>query len=137
MTKTYIVAGTRAEFDDWMRSKGHDPRDRNFVYVDGLHCFRGVSDPHGFYVGSYEKRADINDISAMIKQCQYKPSTSSAKYNMGIIVQEFDKVLEEEDDYNTMLKQVEGMLSKTEQIKNQYKYPVDEDDAEFWNKIIT
>lgn len=129
MTKTYVVAGTKHEFVLWMESKGYDPRDKNFVYVDGIHCFVGVDDPHGFYVGSYADRADINDISMMIKERQ--TTISSAKSNVGILVQELD------EKYDEMLGQVDTMLNTVEQIKKQYKYPVDEDDESFWNKNIT
>ncbi len=64
---TYIVAGTRAEFEDWVRQKmALKVNIGAVVYVDGPHVLRGKKNVHGFYVGTYEKRADIYHIKEMI-----------------------------------------------------------------------
>lgn len=79
MTKrniTYIVSGTRAEFEHYvLRKYNLGEQAENYVYVDGPHVFMGQRDVHGFYIGTYEKRADIDRIREMI---------SCANYNYGV-----------------------------------------------------
>lgn len=106
MSKVYIVAGTRSQFVTWMESKGLSPNDENYVYVSHASKLIGAEDPHGFYIGTYYERPDINDISELIKRRQSK--ISSAKSNIASIV-----------------KAVDWEWKET-------KYPVDEDDETLW-----
>ena len=65
IVKKYIVAGNYAEYQAWLKEKGFTPQE--YVYVDNVNTLRGTANPHGFYVGSWERRKDINDISTEIR----------------------------------------------------------------------
>ena len=67
---TFIVAGNIDEFSNYLRDK--QAEGKNYVYVDGPHVFRGRRDVHGFYIGSYKKRADIDEIMEAIKIANFK-----------------------------------------------------------------
>jgi hypothetical protein len=78
-TYTFIVAGTRAEFEDYIRAKYHDGLARSlgdYIHVDGVHVFRGHQEVHGFFIGTYEKRADIGQIREMIRVINYRTAPS-------------------------------------------------------------
>jgi hypothetical protein len=68
VTKKYIIAGNYAQYRAWLFQKGYSPSE--YVYVSTTDTLRGVSNPHGFFVGTYEDRPDINGIKLQIKLAQ-------------------------------------------------------------------
>ena len=69
----YIVSGNRREFERYCAKKfdecvSVEPRRRppNYVYVDSADRLRGLSEVHGFKIGTYKQRPDINEIERMI-----------------------------------------------------------------------
>lgn len=67
--KYYVIAGTAIEAKEFIKRKSLEMWNNgetsislsNFVYVDVL-TLKGVSDPHGFFVGTWRERKDINLI---------------------------------------------------------------------------
>lgn len=78
---TYIVSGTRAEFEDYMRHKLISGVGGNYVFVDGPHVFIGKKEVHGFFIGTYQKRADIDHIKDMIACANYKYGVNKSANN--------------------------------------------------------
>jgi len=64
--KTFVVAGTHAEYADWVERKGYSKTE--YVYVASTNNLRGISaeDLKGIYIGSWRHRADIDEIRQMI-----------------------------------------------------------------------
>jgi DNA-binding cell septation regulator SpoVG len=83
----YIVAGTHAEYLDYQYRKFNEDaalvtKPKVYVYVDSVHRLRGMNEVHGFFIGTYEKRADINDIKEMIHIINSKTkATTYIHYN--------------------------------------------------------
>ena len=72
--RIFIVAGNHQQYKEWVRKN----IDRfyaintsislsNFVYVSGPEIFRGYNEVHGYYIGSYKDREDIEQIQQMIR----------------------------------------------------------------------
>jgi hypothetical protein len=68
-SKYYVVCGTRAEFDRFIRKKMADlytPTNNltlsSFVYVDGADRIRGVSNPTGWFYGTWKNHPNIKEI---------------------------------------------------------------------------
>lgn len=97
MTPNYIfiVAGTRAEFERYLFEKYCTGQQaENYVYVDGVHVFRGRSEVHGFFIGTYEKRADIFEIKEIIRIINSRtpaPSIRGTSFQ-GMIVDELQSI---------------------------------------------
>jgi hypothetical protein len=68
MDRKYVVAGNHTQYKMWLHQKGFNPHE--YVYVSTTDTLRGVSNPHGFFVGTYEDRPDINGIKLQIKLAQ-------------------------------------------------------------------
>lgn len=67
MTKYYVVAGTRQEFEEFMHRKagemwqgGEDVSFSHFVYVESAGKLIGVENPHGWFYGTWRQRKDIH-----------------------------------------------------------------------------
>lgn len=60
--KTYIVAGNRNQYDMFigLLPISHDPND--YHYVSGPDTVRGISNPHGLFIGTWKLRNDITQI---------------------------------------------------------------------------
>lgn len=79
---TYIVSGTRAEFEHYMfRKYNEGTQAENYVFVDGPHVFIGKKEVHGFFIGTYENRADIDHIKDMIACANYKYGVNKSANN--------------------------------------------------------
>lgn len=66
MTKYYVVAGNRNEFQEFIHRKsgelwqaGKDVSFSHFVYVDSEEKLAGVQNPHGWFYGTWRQRKDI------------------------------------------------------------------------------
>ena len=75
MNKIYVVAGTRAEYETYIRKKAHELHQQNqttislshFVYVSDPYVLRGLREVHGYFVGSYRQRDDLKEIVDTIR----------------------------------------------------------------------
>lgn len=72
--RIFIVAGHVSEYTHWVKknfdrfyAKNKSMSLSNFVYVSGPEMLRGYSEVHGYFVGSYKNRQDIEHIKMMIK----------------------------------------------------------------------
>lgn len=68
MQRKYVVAGNHIQYKMWLHQKGFDPHE--YVYVSSVDRLLGVSNPHGFFVGTYTERTDIDEIKLQIKLAQ-------------------------------------------------------------------
>lgn len=74
MDKFFIVCGNITEYDYFIRKKVADFHKRgitsatlsHFRYVSGAEVFRGISNPTGWFYGSWRNRSDIKDIVTTI-----------------------------------------------------------------------
>ena len=79
MSKLYIVAGTREQYQTYKKSKFEEAIKNNdnalaeqvqsYVYVSEAQYFRGIRDPHGVFVGTWSKRDDIVEIVSGLIIC--------------------------------------------------------------------
>jgi hypothetical protein len=68
--KYYVIAGSHEEYKAFILRKAMEMTiDGNtsislsdFVYVRGPETLRGLRNPHGFFVGTWQKKSDIKDI---------------------------------------------------------------------------
>jgi hypothetical protein len=72
MKPTYIVAGTRAEFERYVQEKYEYWSKMamlmpEYRYVRSVDDLRGMQNIKGFYVGTWSKRPDINLIKSFIE----------------------------------------------------------------------
>ena len=86
----YIVSGNRHEFEDYCRRKfdefvSVEPRrcPPNYVYVNSADRLRGLSEVHGFKIGTYKQRPDINEIERMIFVINSKTPQTSPSVSVG------------------------------------------------------
>jgi len=73
--KIFIVAGNLKEFEDYQRKKLHEWTEYSnildpfpeYVYVSNANQLRGLNEIEGYYIGSYEDRTDLDEITWCIK----------------------------------------------------------------------
>jgi len=66
----FIVAGTHAEYQRWvMTNVFRFPPSTDFMWVQGSDVFRGYTNPHGFFVGTFRDRSDLYEIVSTIIIC--------------------------------------------------------------------
>jgi hypothetical protein len=73
--RIFVVAGTRVQYDIFIRKKCEELFWENntsillsnFIYVDSIDKLRGYSDPHGYFIGTWCERKDIEEILFIIK----------------------------------------------------------------------
>ena len=58
--KNYIIAGNHAQYKDWLRTKILSPS--THVYVTNPDTLRGVRNPHGWFIGTWHDRDDMEQI---------------------------------------------------------------------------
>jgi len=77
--ETYIVAGNRAEFDNYVHKKLAEDVDnygKEYIYVRDRYTLMGLSNIKGYYIGTAFMRKDIDQIKqaiAFIKQIANLP----------------------------------------------------------------
>jgi hypothetical protein len=66
--KKFIVSGNYDEYLEYIHKKSRDINNMNveYIYVNSKRDFDGVLDIEGFYIGTYYKRSDIDDIKERI-----------------------------------------------------------------------
>lgn len=70
MSKYYVICGTRQEFNEFIQKKALELFGQgytsvslsNFVYVNSTDQLKGISNPHGWFVGSWKDRNNIYEI---------------------------------------------------------------------------
>lgn len=62
MSKTYIIAGNKTQFDMFIGKLPISEHPQQYQYVSGPDSVRGIRDPHGLFIGTWSKRPDIADI---------------------------------------------------------------------------
>ena len=62
--KIFIVAGNRAEYTAWVDRNGYKYTETQ--YVQNAQSLKGLENIKGFYIGTYDKRPDIQDIMSVI-----------------------------------------------------------------------
>lgn len=74
MSRIFVVSGNHDQFRNFVRHKvaemineGKDVTYGHFTYVSGVDVFRGYSEVHGYFVGTFRDRPDIEDIVTHIK----------------------------------------------------------------------
>ena len=68
--KTFVIAGNRAEADDWIKKDLKKRHAQGFttlswsdyVVVSGADKLRGWNEPHGVFIGTWRERKDMEDI---------------------------------------------------------------------------
>jgi len=66
----YVIAGNREQYSAFIKRKGFSDTEYHYLYdADMLEGMRNV---HGFYVGSWRERDDIEEIKKMIYKCNQK-----------------------------------------------------------------
>lgn len=63
--KKYIIAGNYNEYKYFIDRKKFDPQE--YIYVNNADTLRGLYNIHGYYVGSWRKRHDIDIIKMNIE----------------------------------------------------------------------
>lgn len=79
MGKIFVIAGNKAQFEDYMRRRieemkanGYvDFRYASIVYVSSANVLAGVSNPHGVFIGSWRERKDIHEILDRLMICSH------------------------------------------------------------------
>jgi len=78
--ETYIVAGNRAEFDNYVHKKLAEDVDnygKEYIYVRDRYTLMGLSNIKGYYIGTAFMRKDIDQIKQAI--AYVKESRSNIK----------------------------------------------------------
>ena len=71
----FIVAGTHAEYQSWVMSNVFRfPQSTDFMWVQSSVVFRGYTNPHGFFIGTFRYRADLHEIVQTIIMCSHNMS---------------------------------------------------------------
>ena len=61
-SKLFVIAGTHSEYKNYVHKKLNEGSEAFYVYVSSVDALKGISDPHGVFIGSYKNRKDIRDI---------------------------------------------------------------------------
>jgi len=74
--KTFVVAGTYAEYLDWIKRKGYSTKE--YIYVYKSDNLRGISPENlkGIYIGTWRNRPDIDEIRQTIFYTKAKNSAT-------------------------------------------------------------
>jgi hypothetical protein len=80
----YVIAGTYEEYNNFIKGRNYNTSE--YKYVTNANSLRGVTDPHGFFVGTWEKRLDRDDILSQLWMC-----TRTRNPLLDDIIEEVDK----------------------------------------------
>lgn len=75
--KYYVIAGNRVQYLDFAQKKCDELWNAgntsislsHFVHVDDITKLKGVSNPTGFFIGTWYMRDDIRDILSQLFTC--------------------------------------------------------------------
>ena len=69
-TTKYVIAGNMEQYKAFIKRKGFSETEYQYLYdADMLNGMRNI---HGFYVGSWREREDIEEIKQMIYKCNQR-----------------------------------------------------------------
>lgn len=68
--KKYVIAGNYKEYKYFIDKKKFNPEE--YVYVNDADSLRGLHDIHGYYVGTWRSRQDIDSIKLNIEMANIK-----------------------------------------------------------------
>ena len=77
----YIVAGNRAEFDNYVHKKLAEDVDnygKEYIYVRDRYTLMGLSNIKGYYIGTAFMRKDIDQIKQAIAYVKEKANLTDA-----------------------------------------------------------
>lgn len=96
MSKYFVVAGSKHEFEGFIKKKTLELYNfgltsitmSHFVYVpvNGFEVFRGINNPHGWFVGSWQDRPDLETLFIYLAQ---QMSDDEKRENLGVIYREW------------------------------------------------
>lgn len=75
MSKTFVIAGSFIQANDWIQQNITDYANTHgawrsflgdYIIVSDSNKIRGVSDPHGVFIGTWYERIDIREILTML-----------------------------------------------------------------------
>lgn len=64
-TTKYIIAGNYSEYKNFIKRKKFD--ENYYKFVNNADTLRGLRNIHGYYVGSWKNRTDIEDLKLAIE----------------------------------------------------------------------
>ena len=76
--KKFIVSGNYDEYLEYIHKKNLNISNSNteYIYVNSKRDFDGQLDIEGFYIGTYYKRTDIDDIKERIALAKHMSNTN-------------------------------------------------------------
>ena len=82
--KIYVIAGTRNEYEGFSRKKAQQLWEEgntaislsHFVFVHSVDQLRGLRDIHGYFIGTFARRSDINQLKHCLCFINNVPLTS-------------------------------------------------------------
>jgi hypothetical protein len=80
----FVIAGNHQEYINFLRDRNYYTTD--YRYVTNANSLRGVMDPHGFFVGTWDKREDRDQILSQLWMC-----TKTHNPQLNDIIEEIDK----------------------------------------------
>ena len=95
MGKIFVIAGNKAEFEDYMRRKivkemkakdYVDIRHAYIVCVSSANVLAGVSNPHGVFIGSWREREDIHEILDRLMICSHMNNAAIQNIKQSLLV---------------------------------------------------
>ena len=88
----YVICGNYHEFKEYREKNPDHLAQHAMKYVNGPDTLRGVTDPHGVFVGSWYQRKDIHDIILQITvSAKYDQDTLNALLKASNILKERNK----------------------------------------------
>ena len=74
--KTFVIAGTKREADYWIINDLSKKYPFNtsmsmsdYVYVSSPEKLKGISDPHGVFIGTWYERPDMLEVIQTLRHC--------------------------------------------------------------------
>jgi hypothetical protein len=84
--KIYVIAGNTQEFLHYRAEKFTSLKDtvddisiNDFVNVSSCNVLRGVTDPHGVFIGTWRNRLDITEVLNTLSLYQHAPNAALDK----------------------------------------------------------
>jgi hypothetical protein len=92
--RIFVISGTNEEYSKFIRIKCEELYRANntsislsnFVFVSSVDKLRGFSNPHGYFIGSWRSRRDIEDILYVIEA-----ASTTSNFSLDKIFLEYKK----------------------------------------------
>lgn len=77
MNKTFVIGGNFVQSNEWVKQNITDYANTHgvwrslsdYIVVTDPTKLRGVSEPHGVFIGTWYERSDIREILTILSQC--------------------------------------------------------------------